>query len=236
MSTETLLSVQNITKNYGNLTVLRNVSLDVSRGSFVAIMGASGAGKSTLLHIMGTLDTPDSGTVMIGGAQPFAFDKKQIAKFRNEKMGFVFQFHHLLPEFTALENICMPLWIGGKSRKEAMERSEFLLEKVGMMHRRDHKPSQMSGGEQQRIAIARALAMNPSIVFADEPTGNLDTENAEAIHSLFLQLRNEFGLTIVVVTHNTDLAKIADRVLVMKDGEIISDVMNAQTQASMSEL
>lgn len=223
MNSETLLRVRNISKNYGKLTVLRDVSLDVAAGSFVAIMGASGAGKSTLLHIMGTLDTPDAGTVDIAGEKPFLLDKKKIAAFRNKEMGFVFQFHHLLPEFTALENICMPLWIGGKGKKEAMDQAAFLLEKVGMQHRATHKPAQMSGGEQQRIAIARALAMQPRIIFADEPTGNLDTENAAAIHNLFLQLREELGLTIVVVTHNNDLAAIADRILIMKDGAIISD-------------
>lgn len=223
MKSETLLSIRNISKNYGELAVLRDVSLDVAAGSFVAIMGASGAGKSTLLHIMGTLDTPDAGTVDIGGVNPFLLDKKKIAAFRNEQMGFVFQFHHLLPEFTALENICMPLWIGKKSKQEALQQATFLLDKVGMQYRASHKPAQMSGGEQQRVAIARALAMQPKIVFADEPTGNLDTENAAAIHDLFLQLREELGLTIVVVTHNNELAAVADRILIMKDGAIISD-------------
>lgn len=221
--TETLLVAKNITKSYHTLQVLQDVSLSVATGSFIAIMGASGAGKSTFLHILGTLDTPDSGSVLFEGKAPFSLNKKGQAAFRNQKMGFVFQFHHLLPEFTAIENVCMPMWIAGKGKKEAMERSGALLHQVGLRHRENHKPSQMSGGEQQRVAIARALAMQPQIIFADEPTGNLDTENAESIHQLFLQLQKELGITIVVVTHNEDLAKLADRVLMMKDGQIISD-------------
>lgn len=221
--TETLLTAKNITKSYHTLQVLQDVSLSVASGSFIAIMGASGAGKSTFLHILGTLDTPDSGSVLFEEKAPFSLNKKEQAAFRNQKMGFVFQFHHLLPEFTAVENVCMPMWIAGKGKKEAMERSRTLLHKVGLQHRENHKPSQMSGGEQQRVAIARALAMQPQIIFADEPTGNLDTENAESIHQLFLQLQKELGITIVVVTHNEDLAKLADRVLMMKDGQIIAD-------------
>lgn len=221
--TDTLLVAKNIRKSYHTLQVLQDVSLSVASGSFIAIMGASGAGKSTFLHILGTLDTPDSGSVLFEGKTPFSLNKKGQAAFRNQKMGFVFQFHHLLPEFTAMENVCMPMWIAGKGKKEAMERSRALLNKVGLQHRENHKPSQMSGGEQQRVAIARALAMQPQIIFADEPTGNLDTENAEGIHQLFLQLQKDLGLTIVVVTHNENLAKLADRVLLMKDGQIISD-------------
>lgn len=216
-----ILSARHLTKKYNELTVLKDVSLDITKGSFIAIMGPSGAGKSTLLHLLGTLDKPDSGEVMYDGVNPFLLDKKKLANFRNQKLGFVFQFHHLLPEFTALENVCMPLWIAKTPKKKALHKATALLEKVGMSHRLHHKPSQLSGGEQQRVAIARAIAMDTPIIFADEPTGNLDSENAIAIHELFLQLKKELGVTIVVVTHNEELANIVDTLLHMKDGKII---------------
>lgn len=226
---QAILQASNLSKSYNQLQVLNNVSIDIAQGSFVTIMGASGAGKSTLLHMMGTLDNPDGGTVLFENTNPFSLDKKQQAAFRNQKMGFVFQFHHLLPEFSALENVCMPMWIAGKSKKEARESATALLKKVGLDGRMDHKPAQLSGGEQQRVAIARAIAMRPAILFADEPTGNLDTENANAIHNLFLELKKELGLTLVVVTHNDALAEIADRVVMMKDGCIVKDTISKST-------
>lgn len=217
------LQANNIHKKYGDLEVLKGVDIAIEKGSFNAIKGASGAGKSTLLHILGTLDKPDAGNVLIDDTAVFTLPKNAQASFRNKYMGFVFQFHHLLPEFTALENVCMPLWIHNIPKKEAVDKATQLLEKVGLGHRLQHKPSQLSGGEQQRVAIARALIQNPGIVFADEPTGNLDTDNAKEIHQLFLQLKDEFGITLVVVTHNEELAKLADRVIEMKDGIIIND-------------
>ena len=223
---QVILQGTGLSKSYNQLQVLKDVSIQIEKGSFTAIMGVSGAGKSTLLHILGTLDNPDAGRVQFEDVFPFEMDKKGQAAFRNQKMGFVFQFHHLLPEFTALENVCMPLWVAGKSKKEAKDIATQLLIKVGLKGRIDHKPSQLSGGEQQRVAIARAIAMNPPIIFADEPTGNLDTENAASVHSLFLELKNELGLTLVVVTHNDELAVIADRVIHMKDGRIVKDLVN----------
>lgn len=220
-----LLKADNIYKSYDTVQVLRDVSITIDKGSFVSIMGASGAGKSTLLHILGTLDQPDQGELFFEDQQPFKMYKKQQSLFRNREMGFVFQFHHLLPEFTAIENVCMPLWIAGKNKKEAFNRANELLERVGLAHRAEHKPMQMSGGEQQRVAIARALAMQPKIIFADEPTGNLDSENADSIHKLFLELKKELGITLVVVTHNQQLAELADRILLMQDGIIISDTL-----------
>src|SRR5690606_15223057 len=198
-------------------------SLDIEKGTFVSIMGASGAGKSTLMHILGSLDNPTSGQVWVNGTQLYQLNTKQQSEFRNKHMGFVFQFHHLLPEFTALENVCMPLWISGISKKDATIKAQKILERVGLSHRLHHRPQEMSGGEQQRVAIARAVVNNPTILFADEPTGNLDTENANAIHQLFLDLQKETHLTLVVVTHNEELALIGDRTLIMKDGQIAQD-------------
>ncbi len=218
-----LIEAKELYKNYDTVQVLKAVSLKIEKGTFVSIMGASGAGKSTLLHILGTLDQPDKGSLLFEGKAPFQLDNKKQALFRNQQMGFVFQFHHLLPEFTALENVAMPLWIAGKSKKEATARAQELLSRVGLSHRAQHKPTQLSGGEQQRVAIARALANNPQVIFADEPTGNLDTDNANSIHELFLELKKELGITLVVVTHNQDLAQLADRLIVMKDGVIVSD-------------
>jgi len=218
-----MLRAENLSKKYGQLTVLNNVSLEIGKGEFVAIAGPSGAGKSTLLHLLGALDFPDTGQVRLMGSELFKLSRKKQAAFRNKHMGFVFQFHHLLPEFTALENVCMPLWIGGTGRQEAQEAAARVLETVGMGHRTGHKPGELSGGEQQRVAIARAIVHRPSVVFADEPTGNLDTANAQAIHELFLELRAAYQQTFVIVTHNEQLADMADRTLMMKDGRIESE-------------
>lgn len=218
-----MLSAQNLSKKYGQLTVLRNVSLEIKQGEFVAIAGPSGAGKSTLLHLLGALDFPDTGQVMLMENDLFKLSRKKQAAFRNKHMGFVFQFHHLLPEFTALENVCMPLWIAGKNKQEATEAARKILTTVGLSHRLDHKPGELSGGEQQRVAIARAIVHQPSVIFADEPTGNLDTANAQAVHELFLQLREIYNQTFVIVTHNEQLAAMADRTFMMKDGNIESE-------------
>lgn len=220
-----MLQADNLSKNYGQLHVLNQVSLHIKAGEFVAIAGPSGAGKSTLLHLMGALDSPDKGSVTLLGAALFRLSAKKQAAFRNQHMGFVFQFHHLLPEFSALENVCMPLLIGGKSKNEALAIAREVLEQVGLGHRMEHKPGALSGGEQQRVAIARAIVHKPSIVFADEPTGNLDSANAKAVHELFLKLREVYRLTFVIVTHNEQLAAMADRVLMMQDGIIAQEVI-----------
>ena len=213
-----MISVKNVTKSYGVLKVLKGIDLTVSREEIVCLMGASGAGKSTLLHIMGTLDKPDNGTVEIDSQNVFSMKDKRLSKFRNQHIGFVFQFHHLLPEFTAVENICLPALIAGKSRKEATKEAEKLLTIFKLSNRAEHKPAELSGGEQQRIAIARALINNPKIVFADEPSGNLDSENALELHKLFVDLRDLLHQTFVIVTHNQSLATMADRILEIKDG------------------
>lgn len=218
-----MLSAQNLSKKYGQLTVLSNVSLQIRQGEFVAIAGPSGAGKSTLLHLLGALDFPDTGQVKLMDQELFRLSRKKQATFRNKHMGFVFQFHHLLPEFTALENVCMPLWIGNQNKTETIEAAKTILDTVGLAHRMDHKPGELSGGEQQRVAIARAIVHKPSVIFADEPTGNLDTANAQAVHELFLQLRSLYNQTFVIVTHNEQLAAMADRTLMMKDGRIESE-------------
>ena len=216
-----MLEAQNIVKSYNNLTVLKSVSLKVEKGSIVSIVGASGAGKSTLLHILGTLDKPDDGIISINGLDLTRLKGNELAAFRNKNIGFVFQFHNLLPEFTALENVCIPAYFSNnKSEKEVTKRGMELLEMLGIGARKDHKPSQMSGGEQQRTAVARALVNNPAIVFADEPSGNLDSHNAEELHSLFFNLRQELGQTFVIVTHNEELANMADYKLEIRDGYI----------------
>lgn len=217
-----MVIVDKLAKHYGELKVVNDVSLEIGKGELVAITGPSGAGKSTLLHLMGALDTPDSGSVRINGQNVFALTSKKQARFRNEHLGFVFQFHHLLPEFTALENIAMPVWIAGKSKSEGLKRATELLDLVGLGARSEHKPSALSGGEQQRVAIARALANNPALIMADEPTGNLDSANAGAIHQLFIDLRHKLGQTFILVTHNDSLAALADRHIKMQDGRIIS--------------
>ena len=216
-----MLKAENIRKNYGSLAVLKGVDIEINRGEIVSIVGSSGAGKSTLLHILGTLDAPDEGHIWINGEQVDQLSGKKLAAFRNHHIGFVFQFHHLLPEFTALENVCVPGWIAGKKKKEVTTRAIELLSNLGLADRMDNKPQQLSGGEQQRVAVARALINNPSIVFADEPTGNLDSIHAKELHELFVQLRNDFQQTFLIVTHNEELAAMSDRVLHMKDGRII---------------
>lgn len=221
-----ILQANSIVKYYGQLKVLREVSLNIEKGTFVSIMGASGAGKSTLMHILGSLDHPTSGQVIIEGTDLYKLNAAQQSEFRNKHLGFVFQFHHLLPEFTAIENVAMPLWIGGENKKEGLMKAQEILERVGLKDRLNHRPQQMSGGEQQRVAIARAVVHNPKLLFADEPTGNLDTENAASIHRLFLELQKEKGITIVVVTHNEELAEIGDRTLHMKDGIIDRDYLH----------
>lgn len=221
-----MLFAENLFKKYSNLTVLGGVSLKIDKGEIVSITGASGAGKSTLLHILGGLDKPDNGQVTINGTNLFALPEKKQALFRNKHMGFVFQFHHLLPEFTAVENVAVPLWISGKGKKEALKEAEKMLDVVGLSGRLGNKPSEMSGGEQQRVAIARALVNKPDIIMADEPTGNLDSNNAASIHQLFLNLRQQFGQTFVMVTHNEELATMTDRRLIMRDGQIIEERRN----------
>lgn len=216
-----MIKAENIKKSFGDLLVLKGLNLEVSKGEVVAIVGASGAGKTTLLQILGTLSTPDEGTLVIDGIEPFKLGDRKLAQFRNAKLGFVFQFHHLLPEFSALENVMIPALIGGRSKDEARKAALELLETVGLAQRTQHKPSELSGGEQQRVAIARALVNQPAVLFADEPSGNLDSATKEEIHNLFFQLREKLGQTIVIITHDQALAAMCDRSLVMKDGNFI---------------
>ena len=216
-----MISAKNITKSYGSIQVLKGIDFEVSKEEIVCIMGASGAGKSTLLHILGTLDRPNSGTVAIDGKPVFTLSDKALSQFRNQHIGFVFQFHYLLPEFTALENICLPALIARKSKKEAITEAERLLDIFHLTERATHKPSELSGGEQQRIAIARALINNPMVVFADEPSGNLDSNNALELHKLFIELRDLLHQTFVIVTHNQSIAALADRTVEMRDGLIV---------------
>ena len=215
-----MLQAKDIHKNYGDLEVLRGVDLTLNKGEIVSIVGPSGSGKSTLLHILGTLDRPGRGEILINGNKMSALNDKQMADFRNRHIGFVFQFHHLLPEFTAMENVCVPGWITGKKKKEVATRAKSLLESLGLGDRLDNKPGALSGGEQQRVAVARALINEPLIIFADEPTGNLDSAHARDLHQLFFDLRKKFNQTFLIVTHNEDLAKMSDRVLHMKDGKM----------------
>lgn len=214
-----MISAKNIEKAYGDLRVLKGVDLEVGDGEVVSIVGDSGAGKTTLLQILGTLDRPDSGSLSINGEDLNAMSRQQLASFRNRRIGFIFQFHHLLPEFTALENVCMPAFIGGRNRAESEKKAMALLDRLNIKARSDHKPSQLSGGEQQRVAVARALMNDPAVIFADEPSGNLDSKNAEQLHKLFFDLRDEFKQTFVIVTHNKELAQMADRTLEMVDGK-----------------
>lgn len=216
-----ILEASNIHKKYGSLEVLKGVSLSVSKGEIVSLVGPSGAGKSTLLHIVGTLDKPDQGTVKIEGKEVFKQNEKSLSAFRNKSIGFIFQFHHLLPEFTAIENVCIPAFIGGMSRSAAETRAKELLNLLKLSHRINHKPSELSGGEQQRVAVARALVNNPALVMADEPSGNLDTNNARDLHNLFFELRNQLKQTFIIVTHNEELANMADRTIHMKDGKML---------------
>lgn len=216
-----MLTATNIQKNYDQLLVLKGVDLTIRQGEIASIVGPSGSGKSTLLHILGTLDHPTKGTVSINGQQINFLNDKQVAAFRNRHIGFVFQFHHLLPEFTAVENVCIPGWMAGRRKKEVIDRAGELLDMLGLAGRLDNKPNALSGGEQQRVAVARALINNPDIVFADEPTGNLDSANARELHQLFFDLRKQFNQTFLIVTHNEELAQMSDRILHMKDGKIV---------------
>jgi len=213
-----LLNGITIYKRYGTLEILRGLSIAVEKGQVAAIVGPSGCGKSTLLHVLGTLDRPDQGQVLINGTDVSLLSPKKLAAFRNRHIGFVFQFHHLLPEFSALENVAIPGWLAGRSKATVREEASRLLDKLGLSHRLDHKPSQLSGGEQQRVAVARALINQPAIVLADEPTGNLDSINARELHQLFFRLREETGQTFLLVTHNDELARQCDRVWTMRDG------------------
>ena len=216
-----MLTGKNIYKRYGPLEVLRGVNLEIKKGEVVAIVGPSGCGKSTLLHILGSLDKADMGEIVINQTALSVLSGNKLAAFRNKHIGFVFQFHHLLPEFTALENVCIPGWLAGRGKNEVKDKAEGLLKMLGLFERNENKPNQLSGGEQQRVAVARALINNPDIVFADEPTGNLDSANAEELHQLFFDLRKQFNQTFLIVTHNEELSQLSDRVLHMKDGKII---------------
>ena len=218
-----MLFANGIEKKYSQLEILKGVDLRINSGEIVSIVGSSGAGKTTLLQILGTLDRPDSGTLEIAGVNPFKLNSKELSNFRNQSLGFIFQFHQLLPEFSALENAMLPALIGGKTKKEAEELAIPLLVKLGIEDRSQHKPAELSGGEQQRVAVCRALVNNPKIIFADEPSGNLDTKNARELHELFFQLRDEFKQTFVIVTHNEELAQMADRSLVMRDGRFVNN-------------
>ena len=215
-----MLTGKNIYKRYGSLEVLRGVNLEISKGEVVAIVGPSGCGKSTLLHILGSLDKADMGEIVINNSTLSLLSGNKLAAFRNKHIGFVFQFHHLLPEFTALENVCIPGWLAGRNKNEVKEKAEGLLKILGLVNRNENKPNQLSGGEQQRVAVARALINNPDIIFADEPTGNLDSANAQELHQLFFDLRKQFNQTFLIVTHNEELSQLSDRVLHMKDGRI----------------
>lgn len=219
-----MLKARNIHKRYGNLLVLKGVDVDIQQGEIVSIVGSSGAGKSTLLHILGTLDNSDQGNIELNGSRLDTLRGKKLAAFRNANMGFVFQFHHLLPEFTAIENACIPGWIAGGKKKDVSDRAQNLLESLGLGGRLNNKPQELSGGEQQRVAVARALINNPKIVFADEPTGNLDSANAKELHELFFDLRKRFNQTFLIVTHNEELAQMSDRILHMKDGKMCDPV------------
>jgi lipoprotein-releasing system ATP-binding protein len=221
-----MLVASNLSKRYATFTVVNNVSLTVAKGEIVSITGPSGAGKSTLLHLIGALDKPDTGSVTIDGTDLMQLPPKKQARFRNAHMGFVFQFHHLLPEFSAIENVAVPLWIKGLNKKEALLQASEMLGVVGLASRLNNKPSELSGGEQQRVAIARALVTKPSVIMADEPTGNLDSANAHAVHQLFLELRDKFGQTFLMITHNDALAKMTDRTLLMQDGSIVDEKRN----------
>lgn len=218
-----MIEAKGIEKSFGNLKVLKGIDFNAEKSEVVSIMGASGAGKSTLLQILGTLSTPDKGTLLIDGTDVTTLSRKEISTFRNRKIGFVFQFHHLLPEFTSLENVMIPALINGASESDAKKRAAELLDTLGLAKRATHKPSELSGGEQQRVAIARALMNKPAVLFADEPSGNLDSVTKTELHQLFFRLRDELGQTIVIVTHDPDLAKMCDRSLFMRDGVFIND-------------
>lgn len=213
-----MIDIKGITKSFGSLQVLKGIDLHIDKGEVVSIVGSSGAGKTTLLQIIGTLDKPDSGQIIIDGTDVSSLSRKKLSEFRNQHIGFVFQFHQLLPEFTALENIMIPAFIAGKSRSEAKKKAEELLDFMGLSDRAGHKPSELSGGEKQRVAVARALINNPAVILADEPSGSLDSKNKEELHQLFFNLRDKFGQTFVIVTHDEHLARITDRTIAMRDG------------------
>ena len=217
-----MLSAKGIKKSYDTLQILKGIDLEIAEAEVISIVGSSGAGKTTLLQILGTLDTPDAGNILIAGTDPFSLSSKKLAVFRNESIGFIFQFHQLLPEFTALENVIMPALIKGLNITDAKKEGLKLLDKIGLSERAEHKPSELSGGEQQRVAVCRSLINRPKVIFADEPSGNLDSQNSSELHNLFFQLRDEFKQTFVIVTHNESLANMTDRKLVMKDGLIIA--------------
>ncbi|TNE53436.1 MAG: ABC transporter ATP-binding protein [Bacteroidetes bacterium] len=217
-----MLKASGIYKRFGDLEVLSDVNLEIKEGEVVSIVGSSGAGKTTLLQILGTLESPDQGSVQINGTDPFSLSEKKLARFRNQEIGFIFQFHQLLPEFTALENAVLPALIKGDSLPEAQKRAGELFDLLGISARSGHRPKELSGGEQQRVAVARSLINRPAVVFADEPSGNLDSKNSEELHRLFFDLRDRFGQTFVIVTHNESLANMADRKLVMKDGKLLA--------------
>ena len=223
-----IIEAKNIEKSFGSLKVLKGIDFSVEKGEVVSIMGSSGAGKSTLLQILGTLSTPDSGSLVIDGKDVLALKGKDIARFRNQSLGFVFQFHHLLPEFTSLENVMIPAYIAGRKEKDAKAAASELLEMLGLKDRMTHKPSELSGGEQQRVAIARALINKPAVLFADEPSGNLDTRTKQEIHNLFFTLRDQLGQTVVIVTHDPELSRMCDRCMYMRDGLFVDDYLSGR--------
>lgn len=216
-----MLKAENLIKHYGELPVLKGISLEIKKGEIVSIVGSSGAGKTTLLQILGTLDRPDQGTVSFDGQNPFLLSDREMAKFRNSRLGFIFQFHQLLPEFNAIENVSMPGLIGKKNKKAVHEKAKELLDFLGLQNRMTHKPAQLSGGEQQRVAVARALINDAPYIFADEPSGNLDSENSKELHQLFFKLREEMGQSFIIVTHNSELANLSDRKIILQDGKIL---------------
>jgi len=217
-----LIEAKNITKSFGNLQVLKGLDFSAERAKIVSIVGASGAGKTTLLQILGTLNRPDSGSLLIDGKNPLTMNEKELAAFRNRRIGFVFQFHHLLPEFTALENVCLPGYIANLNRKKVEKSASELLTSLGLSDRMAHKPAELSGGEKQRVAVARALINQPSVIFADEPTGNLDSKNQDELHDLFFSLRDQYGVTLVIVTHDRNFARMSDVIAEIKDGMILA--------------
>jgi len=230
-----MIDIKGITKSFGSLQVLKGIDLHIDKGEVVSIVGPSGAGKTTLLQIIGTLDRPDAGTVKIDGVDVSSLGKKKLAEFRNKHIGFVFQFHQLLPEFTAIENIMISAFIAGRSRSEAKKRATELLEFMGLADRAKHKPNELSGGEKQRVAVARALVNNPDVILADEPSGSLDSKNKDELHKLFFDLRDKFGQTFVIVTHDESLAKITDRTIAMKDGMLNQELTESEEQLTENE-